>query len=116
MKLDAAGNFKPNDSLTRAELATILSGVKELAAGDFSGVIDIAEDTAKEAIQKVIGAKIMGAIADKYFQPLQLATRAETVMALNKLYDIQPLVTATPSFKDLTPRHPAFREIEAAVE
>jgi hypothetical protein len=116
MKLDAAGNFKPNDSLTRAELATILSSVKELDAGDFSGVIDIAEDAAKDAIQKVIGAKIMGATADKYFQPILQATRAETVMALNKLYGIEPVYTATPSFKDVTPRHPAYREIEAATE
>jgi hypothetical protein len=37
-------------------------------------------------------------------------------MTLNKLFNIQPLEASTPSFKDVTPRHPAYREIEAATE
>jgi hypothetical protein len=77
-----AGNFRPAEALTRAEMAVMLvraNNLTEMAENTFS---DLASHTAKDDILKAVKAKIFAGYPDGSFKPDSHSTRAEAVTAL----------------------------------
>ncbi|MUT68256.1 S-layer homology domain-containing protein [Paenibacillus sp. NEAU-GSW1] len=87
------GNFRPNDTITRQEMAIILnkaialSGkqpVSETATAEFKDSDEIA-DWAKQDVSKAVQAGLLIGTPDGQFQPEQSATRAEAATVILRL-------------------------------
>ncbi|WP_277251144.1 S-layer homology domain-containing protein [Peptoniphilus vaginalis] len=95
------GTFKPNESITRAEFAQMISGyVKKRAEfeKDISGNFkneksstadfkDVKDHWAKDAIDKLYGNKNVTGYPDGSFKPNAKITRAEAVTILNSVFN-----------------------------
>ncbi|MEK8127911.1 S-layer homology domain-containing protein [Paenibacillus filicis] len=89
--------FKPNQSITRAEMAVILSKVLEKQR--ISGSVDKVAfsdqasipDWAQSAVHAIASYKIVSGYEDGTFRPDNNATRAETVKMLFMLSEFLPL-------------------------
>ena len=81
------GTFKPNDSITRAEFAQMISGyIKNEKAGS-SDFQDVKDHWAKDAIDKLYGNKNVNGYPDGSFKPNAKITRAEAVTILNSVFN-----------------------------
>ncbi|MDU5417187.1 S-layer homology domain-containing protein [Peptoniphilus harei] len=81
------GTFKPNDSITRAEFAQMISGyIKNEKAGS-SDFQDVKDHWAKDAIDKLNGNKNVSGYPDGSFKPNAKITRAEAVTILNSVFN-----------------------------
>ena len=81
------GTFKPNESITRAEFAQMISGyIKNEKAGS-SDFEDVKDHWAKEAIDKLYGNKNVTGYPDGSFKPNAKITRAEAVTILNSVFN-----------------------------
>lgn len=81
------GTFKPNDSITRAEFAQMISGyIKNEKAGS-SDFQDVKDHWAKDAIDKLYGNKNVTGYPDGSFKPNAKITRAEAVTILNSVFN-----------------------------
>lgn len=81
------GKFKPNDSITRAEFAQMISGYvnnEKKSAADFK---DVKDHWAKDAIDKLYGNKNVNGYPDGSFKPNAKITRAEAVTILNSVFN-----------------------------
>ncbi|MGC5771273.1 S-layer homology domain-containing protein [Paenibacillus pabuli] len=109
------GTFKPNQPLTRAEMASLvalLGSASEISGDGFS---DIGSHWAKEAILKAQSAGILKGYSDGTFRPNALLTRAEAVAAINRALGRAPLTNVSqPQWKDVPSTHWAFGDVEAA--
>ena len=79
---DAAGNFRPAEPLTRAEMAVMLvkaDNLTQIAENTFS---DLDDHPDKNDILKAVEAKIFTGYTDGSFKPEGNSTRAEAVTAL----------------------------------
>ena len=90
----ADGAFKPEQPITRAEMAALAtrfaaSGVK--ATGIGGGFKDIAGNWAEQAIIAAQRAGYMKGYSDGTFRPGQSLTRAEAVVILNRVLGRGPL-------------------------
>lgn len=80
------GTFKPNQNITRAEFAQMISGyVKEGYPGS-SNFKDVKGHWASDAIDAVYGNKAIKGYPDGTFKPNQDITRAEAVTILNAVF------------------------------
>ncbi|MEF2968553.1 S-layer homology domain-containing protein [Paenibacillus sp. M1] len=111
------GSFKPNDAVTRAEIATVMVNYRNLAVVQDSETSfnDIAGHWAQWNINAVREAGLIEGFQDGSFKPNDYASRAEAVVMLNRMFERGPLngVTA-PSFPDVPAGHWAFEHIEEA--
>lgn len=81
------GTFKPNESITRAEFAQMISGyIKNEKAGS-SDFKDVKDHWAKDAIDKLYGNKNVTGYPDGSFKPNAKITRAEAVTILNSVFN-----------------------------
>jgi len=78
--------FRPNDFITRAEIAKIMAGVLDLLAGS-SGLTDINASWAKDYINVCVEAGIVLGYPDSTFRPNGPATRAEAAKMIVGLGD-----------------------------
>ncbi|MFE4710616.1 X2-like carbohydrate binding domain-containing protein [Paenibacillus sp. NPDC056722] len=109
------GTFKPNQSLTRAELAVLVAALDETDAPVGRGFSDIADHWAQAAILKAQGAGILNGYADGTFRPGVILTRAEAVVAINRVLGRGPLTgVLQPQWSDVPTSHWAFGDIEEA--
>lgn len=95
------GTFKPNESITRAEFAQMISGyVKKRAEfeqklsssfknekASTSDFKDVKDHWAKDAIDKLYGNKNVTGYPDGSFKPNAKITRAEAVTILNSVFN-----------------------------
>lgn len=84
------GTFKPDNTVTRAEFATMVANALEKGCGEIiseaSIFTDIAGHWAESAIKKILTCGIVNGFIDKTFKPEQLITRGQAaVMACNFL-------------------------------
>ncbi|UKS24789.1 S-layer homology domain-containing protein [Paenibacillus sp. HWE-109] len=110
------GSFKPEQTITRAEAASIASRLSPAAesGGSFS---DTVGHWAAAAIGKAKAAGVVNGYSDGTFRPEQTLTRAEAVMMLNKLSGREPLSVSDAKWSDVPAQHWAFKNIqEASVE
>ena len=84
------GNFKPNDPITRAEFAAIISKFDQYEIKNRNRFPDIAGHWAEEAILEVAEAGWVGGYEDGTFRPEKNLTRAETMVIINKMLGRTP--------------------------
>lgn len=107
------GSFKPDQPITRAEFAVILSHVlkDETTPSPFK---DTAGHWAKDAIDKAYAQGIIKGYGDNSFRPDALVSRAEAVAMANRTFRLQKTVVENP-FTDISPEHWAYNDILTAV-
>lgn len=107
------GSFKPDQPITRAEFAAILSHVLKdtTAPNPFK---DTAGHWAKDAIDKAYAQGIIKGYGDNSFRPDALVSRAEAVAMANRTFRLQKTVMDNP-FTDITSDHWAYNDILTAV-
>ena len=115
------GSFRPDDPITRGELALILSRFlprHQAAVPAFSDVL--AQDPAYGAIGVVTEAGLFSGYPDGTFRPGEAVTRAQAAAVFNQLLgrvpDTQAIATAAGLrlFPDLSPDHWAYAQIMEA--
>ncbi|PFB63513.1 S-layer homology domain-containing protein [Bacillus cereus] len=90
-KGDENGNFRPKDTLTRAELAQILTKAYELKAKSPHTFTDIRENHwARDAISALQSNKVAVGTGDGEFQPEMLVTRGQFAKFLQRSIDNSP--------------------------
>ncbi|WP_341347168.1 Ig-like domain-containing protein [Paenibacillus sp. FSL H3-0469] len=114
MKGYGGGSFKPNQTITRAEMATILSRLITSAQDHAAGFSDIAGHWAQAAIERMSQAGIITGYEDGTFRPDQTLTRAEAVTIVNRALGMAPLTSAAPKWSDVPVSYWAFGSIQAA--
>ncbi len=114
------GTFRPDQSITRAELAKTLAVAYGFKA---SGRQDRFPDTqghwAQDYITALAQQEIITGYPDGYFKPEAPVTRAEIVTMLTRLLKVgteeeQYIMEFVPSFPDLEEEHWAFYPVELA--
>ncbi|MDR6880984.1 cadherin-like beta sandwich domain-containing protein [Bacillus sp. 3255] len=113
---DDAG-FRPDDAITRAEIASIAARLLPAdAAGGSVGVeySDTQKHWAFEAIRQASQAGILQGYADGTFLPDHKLNRAEAVTVLNRMFKRPTADVKVPSWPDVPLEHWALREIESA--
>ena len=81
------GTFKPNESITRAEFAQMISGYVKNEKKTSSDFQDVKDHWAKDAIDKLYGNKNVNGYPDGSFKPNAKITRAEAVTILNSVFN-----------------------------
>lgn len=114
MKGYGGGSFKPNQTITRAEMATILSRLITSAQDHAAGFSDIAGHWAQAAIERMSQAGMITGYQDGTFRPDQTLTRAEAVTIINRALKIAPLTSAAQKWADVPASYWAFGSIQAA--
>lgn len=114
MKGYADGSFKPNQTITRAEMATILSRLVTNGQGNAVSFSDIAGHWAQAAVETTAKAGMITGYEDGTFRPNQTLTRAEAVTIVNRALGITPLTSAAPQWSDVPAHYWAFSNIQAA--
>jgi hypothetical protein len=113
------GSFKPDQAITRAEFATMVSKTFSYDAASQTGFTDTAGHWATRYIKAAAAQKVMNAFGDGSFRPENRLNRGQlTVMASRVLH----LATAQEkyseslpaSFADVPATHWAYRQIEIA--
>lgn len=90
-KGDENGNFRPKDTLTRAELAQILTKAYELKAKRPHTFTDIPENHwARDAISALQSNKVAVGTGDGKFEPEMLVTRGQFAKFLQRSIDNLP--------------------------
>ncbi|WP_234530248.1 Ig-like domain-containing protein [Paenibacillus pseudetheri] len=115
MKGYADGSFKPNQLITRAEMAIIVERLLDNAQSGTSSFKDInSGHWAKNAIDGAKAAGIINGYLDGTFRPNQTLTRAEAVVMINRLLGRGPLLGAQQKWKDVNDTHWAYGHIQEA--
>ncbi|MGG4218662.1 S-layer homology domain-containing protein [Paenibacillus jamilae] len=113
----ADGTFRPEQPITRAEMAAILASWKQLKGTQTaaSPYTDIEKHWAKDSIVALANAGWITGYDDNSFQPNRYITRVETVTILNTILKRGPLEGATQAtWKDVPADYWAFKNIEEA--
>ncbi|MGG4144035.1 X2-like carbohydrate binding domain-containing protein [Paenibacillus algorifonticola] len=117
MKGYGNGEFRAGHSVTRAEMARLVSQllVSDSDSQSSKGFSDIAGHWAQSDIMKVQSYGFINGYNDGTFKPNQALTRAEAATIINKVLG-KPNVTASVQllWKDVPASHWAFRAIAAA--
>ncbi|MCF2719537.1 S-layer homology domain-containing protein [Paenibacillus sp. UKAQ_18] len=113
----ADGTFRPEQPITRAEMAAILASWKQLKGTQTaaSPYTDIEKHWARDSIKALAEAGWITGFNDSSFQPNQYITRVETVTILNTILKRGPLEgTTQATWKDVPADYWAFKNIEEA--
>ncbi|MDQ0046769.1 hypothetical protein J2T18_001041 [Paenibacillus polymyxa] len=113
----ADGTFRPEQPITRAEMAAILASWKQLKGTQttVSPYTDIEKHWARDSIVALANAGWITGYNDNSFQPNKYITRVETVTILNTILNRGPLEgTIQATWKDVSTDYWAFKNIEEA--
>ncbi|MBB6674852.1 S-layer homology domain-containing protein [Cohnella nanjingensis] len=110
------GTFRPEQSITRAEMAALLAGLpqREGEAASVAEFTDTVGHWAQAAIRQAHAAGLLNGYPDGRFLPKQALSRAEAVAIVNKLLGRKPEEDGEPRFADVPKTHWAFGAIQAA--
>ncbi len=113
------GTFRPDQSITRAELAKILSVAYNFKTSDQLQFPDTKEHWAKKYINALADNQIITGYPDGNFKPEAPVTRAEIVTMLTRLLKIglaeeKYTLEFIPTFPELNKDYWAFNQIELA--
>jgi hypothetical protein len=109
--------FRPDDAITRGEIASIaarLLPVAETGKSFYAGYSDTQEHWAFEAIKQASQAGILQGYSDGTFLPDNKLNRAEAVTVLNRMFKRPTADVKSSSWPDVPQEHRALREIESA--
>lgn len=108
------GTFEPNQAITRAEMATIISRWQKLSGTGISTATDIQNNWAFADIKRVTQAGFMQGLSQTTFKPTQALTRAEAVTTLNRILKLDTSKSSTSTWSDVPTNHWAKADITAA--
>ncbi|GMK46790.1 hypothetical protein PghCCS26_39190 [Paenibacillus glycanilyticus] len=110
------GTFRPEQPITREEVAGIAARLKQLQGQQGKdGFSDISGSWARDAIKAANAAGVLSGYADGTFRPKANTTRAEMVAVINRVTNRGPLNgVATPSWSDVGSNYWAYKDIEEA--
>ncbi|MCZ8516550.1 S-layer homology domain-containing protein [Paenibacillus filicis] len=109
------GTFRPNQPITREEMAGIVARLKNLQGTGMDVFTDISGSWARDAIYLSTQAGILKGYEDGTFRPKANATRAEVVTMINRLMNRGPLTgVGNPTWSDVNPSYWAYGDIEEA--
>ncbi|TBL71075.1 S-layer homology domain-containing protein [Paenibacillus thalictri] len=108
------GSFKPEQTITRAEMAAILSRISGNSASSGDSFNDVNGHWAQSAVAQAKAAGYIDGYADGTFRPEQTLTRAEAVTMINKLLGRGPLSGAASKWSDVSSGSWAFEQIQEA--
>ncbi|TBL71073.1 S-layer homology domain-containing protein [Paenibacillus thalictri] len=108
------GSFKPEQTITRAEMAAILSRISGNSASSGASFNDVNGHWAQSAVAQAKAAGYIDGYADDTFRPEQTLTRAEAVTMINKLLGRGPLSGAASKWSDVSSGSWAFEQIQEA--
>jgi hypothetical protein len=117
LMLGDSNGFRPDDAVTRAELASIAARLLQTDASSIaavSGYSDIQGHWATEAIKRASLAGILSGYPDGTFQPDSKLNRAEAVKVLNRLFERPTAELKSSSWPDVPSEHWAIQDIESA--
>lgn len=89
----ADGKFRPNDNITRQEMAVVFSNIAtekglegniEYCEFDDNGIIS---DWAKDAVKKAVSLGLLKGVGNNIFDPLSNVTRAQVVTIFSRFQD-----------------------------
>ncbi|MCM3630780.1 S-layer homology domain-containing protein [Paenibacillus glycanilyticus] len=92
------GNFRPNQEITRQEMAVMLARALNMVMKSQAGAADFAQDGtqiadwAQSAVNELVAAGIMQGKSAGSFAPLDHATRAEAAVTLKRLLQAASLM------------------------
>ena len=107
------GTFRPDQSITRAEFATIVYhflGIKDLSVSVYK-FEDVKGHWAQLYIEKLAELNYISGYPDGSFKPQASIKRSESVALLNRALRRGPLYGASQVFPDVPETHWAFRDI-----
>jgi hypothetical protein len=107
------GSFKPEQTITRAETASIAARLSKATEGGGS-FSDTVGHWAAAAIEQAKAARVVSGYEDSTFRPEQTLTRAEAVTMLNKLSGRDTLFVSDAKWSDVPAQHWAYRNIQEA--
>lgn len=112
------GTFRPNQSITRAEMAKILAVTFNLKSSKDVSFTDTGDHWAKDYIAALVENNITNGITDGAFHPERPVTRAEITDMMLRLLNVglpeEYTLNVTPSFTDLKDDSPDFAKVETA--
>ncbi len=83
------GTFRPGESVSRGQLATIVARAFDLPPGS-SPFSDVAGTTHEEAISAVATAEIVGGFTDGTFRPGESVSRGQLATIVARAFDLPP--------------------------
>jgi len=112
------GTFRPNEAMSRAELAVVFSNYWKYLNIDVDDssvqLNDVGGHWAAGYINKLYNAGVVAGFDDKTFRPQDDTTREHIVVMINKLIDRPKVTPEVSSFSDISTDYWAFGDIEAA--
>ncbi|WP_186786209.1 cadherin-like beta sandwich domain-containing protein [Paenibacillus agilis] len=114
---DKNGQFHPEQIVTRAEIAIIVSKLKQLKnSGAYQlSFTDVKGHWAEEYIKTASEANLLKGFPDGTYRPQQSLTRAEVVVLINKILGrTASSIDALPKWKDVQPTYWAYDDIMEA--
>ncbi|MFC5401301.1 S-layer homology domain-containing protein [Cohnella soli] len=112
------GVFKPEQAITRGEMASIVAALLEgsnASAAGGSSFTDIKGHWAQASIERVQAAGIIAGFSDGTFRPDDKLTRAQAVVIINKLLGWKPQISSEAAkWTDVPAAHWAFADIQEA--
>ena len=117
MSGDAGSNtFRPDASMTRAELAQLLANLKIKTNGNVStSFTDVDSHWAKTAIETMARCGVISGYEDGTFKPDNTVTRAEAVAMISRLFDRSSDWNGNITFNDVSASLWAYNAIMNAV-
>ena len=114
---DFSGDFKPDESITRAEFVAMLfaaGGFKEAIKNE--GFTDVGKDLKfGKAIYAASEAGVVKGYADGSFKPDKVLTRAEIAVMLTRLLEVKPNADEEQMFTDLDKSFWGYGEIMSII-
>lgn len=109
------GSFRPNNHITRAEFAVIISKFAQLKTDTPSKFKDVNDSHwAKKYVDNAVAQGWMGGYPDGSFKPNQPITRAEVVTVVNKMIERSPQkdsLSKSDRYKDLKQDYWAYADV-----
>ncbi|MDO4792547.1 MAG: S-layer homology domain-containing protein [Filifactor alocis] len=109
------GSFRPNNHITRAEFAVIISKFAQLKTDTPSKFKDVNDSHwAKKYVDNAVAQGWMGGYPDGSFKPNQPITRAEVVTVVNKMIERTPkkdYLSKSDRYKDLKQDYWAYADV-----
>ena len=111
--------FKPNQPITRAELATVIAKYLKITTYPEYKVLvknfnDISGHWAEANIAEIYRYDIIKGYEDNAFRPNNTITREETITMVNQMLHRGPLMGVKPSFPDNVESNWSFGHVEEA--
>jgi hypothetical protein len=113
---DKSGLFRPDEPITRGELAFVMARFLKLEASKPTKAYfsDTTGHWAGNAIEALYNGKFLKGYADGSFKPNNKIIRSEAVTMINRMLYRGPLKGLAPMFPDMPASHWAFGEVQEA--